>query len=195
MKKTVLLSLLLVAMIPTSTVFAQQPYYVAPLPTDSLGALNQTPDSPLWGLQTAFENINVALTTNQTAKAGLEVKLAQQKLSQIQLMLQKGDTTDAQKAQSEHDKEINDVESIADSQGSDNHGQQVSTYVHQLIADHEQNIGRLVSQFAQNTTSTQTNPQNQAAVSFIQAEKTNTDSIRSSHGDIVSANPSVKASR
>lgn len=192
MKKTVLLSLLLVAMIPTSSVFAQQ---VSSLPTDSIGALNQTPDSPLWGLQTAIENINIAITANQTQKAELEVKLAQQKLSQIQLMLQKGDTTDAQKAQTEHDNEINDVESIATSQDSDNHGQQVSKYVHQLIADHEQNIGRLVSQFAQNATSGQSNQQTQIDASFIQKTKTDTDSIRASHDDSENVNPNVRASR
>lgn len=185
MKKTALLSLLLVAMIPTSSVFAQQP---SSLPTDSIGALNQTPDSPFWGLQTAIENINVALTANQTQKAELEVKLAQQKLSQIQLMLQKGDTTDAQKAQVEHDNEINDVESIADNQGHDNHGQQVSTYVHQLIADHEQNIGQLVSAFASQNT-----PDN--TTGWFSQIKRNTDSIRSSHGDSVFANPNVRASR
>lgn len=144
------------------------------------------PDNGLYGLKIAIEDLQTALTFNDTAKAQLEIQHAQIRLAEIQAELQKGNTVAAQKAQVRHDKEIEDAETVADKQGNDNHGQQVKTYVHELIADHDQKIGQLVSAFAQ---SNQTSLDNNTG--WFSQIKRNTDNVRTNHGDNEQANPNV----
>lgn len=156
---------------------------------------NILPDSPFYVAKLTFENIRTVLTFNDTEKAQYEVDLAQERLSEIKAELQKGDLADAQKAQNIHDNEVNEVESIADKQNTDNHGFAVKTFVHQLLADHDKNIGDLVSQFTNNgTSSIVTTPMNNTGIGIMQNLQSSTEKIRQYHGDAQAINPNVKAS-
>ncbi len=49
-----------------------------------------TPDSPLYGLERAWEKIQLILTTNEEAKIRLELQLAKERLAEAEVMIQKG---------------------------------------------------------------------------------------------------------
>lgn len=183
LNKLVISSFLIIILSVNSNAFAQTTPDISTTPAI-------LPDNPFYGLKTAFEDLQTALTFNDTQKAQFEVKLAQERLAEIQAELQKDDHVSAQKAQDRHDKEVDDVEKLADKQNNDNHGQQVKTYVHQLLADHDKNIGELVSVFA----SSGNNDENKT-ISVLHNLKAMTSSIRQSHGDNEQVNPSVKADR
>lgn len=183
LNKLVISSFLIIILSVNSNAFAQTTPDISTTPAI-------LPDNPFYGLKTAFEDLQTALTFNDTQKAQFEVKLAQERLAEIQAELQKGDHVSVQKAQDRHDKEVDDVEKLADKQNNDNHGQQVKTYVHQLLADHDKNIGELVSVFA----SSGNNDENKT-ISVLHNLKAMTSSIRQSHGDNEQVNPSVKADR
>ena len=169
-------SILLVLLVATAPAFAQ---------TNSTEQTDNPkptifPDSPFYGLKLAIENLQTAFMFNNTEKAKFEIKLAQERLAEIKTMLDKGDINNAQKAKDAHDDEINDVASIADKQDNSTHGQEVKTYVHGLLADHEKRIGKLVSQFASTNSA---NSQNKNMPNHIWNDiKDKVESIRKSHG-------------
>ncbi len=178
-------TVLLVLLVSTAPAFAQTNS------TEQTDSPKPTifPDSPFYGLKLAIENLQTAFTFNDTEKAKFEMKLAQERLTEIKTMLDKGDSSAAQKAKEVHDSEINDVASISDKQDNSTHGQEVKTYVHELLANHEKKIGKLVSQFASDNS---LNSQNKNSTSnhIWNDIKNKIESIQKDHGDVGNSNHS-----
>lgn len=78
MKKLGMISLLVIILLITS-VFAQE------LPGPGI-----TPDSWLYGLDKAFESLQMALTFDPVAKAGLHIQFAGERLAEAKAMIEKG---------------------------------------------------------------------------------------------------------
>ena len=185
MKKAILSLSLVSLLFVNGIVFAQSSQTQVSLPTPVT-----LPDNGFaYWLKTTGEDLTLAFTFNDTAKAQYETQLAEKRLAEINAEIQKGDIQYAAKAQARHDQEVADIESIADRQAPDNHGQAVKAYIQQLLADHEEHIGQLVSIFASNNTSMNTTHTQQSTA--FQNLQSNTQNIRQSHGDYASPNPNM----
>lgn len=68
------------------------------------------PDSFLYGIQTAIDRINLALTFDHSEKAEKGLKIAKKRLLEVQEMLSEDKLAAAQKAQREHDRTLANVE-------------------------------------------------------------------------------------
>ena len=68
-----------------------------------------TPDSPLYGLDIALKRIIYAMTIGSEKKAAYGLKIAEERLLETKEMAEKGNLKAVEKAQSEHDKEIENV--------------------------------------------------------------------------------------
>lgn len=68
------------------------------------------PDSFLYGIQTAIDRINLALTFDNSAKAEKGLKIAKKRLLEVQAMASQNKIEAAQKAQREHDRFLASVE-------------------------------------------------------------------------------------
>ncbi|MFC1768872.1 DUF5667 domain-containing protein [Nanoarchaeota archaeon] len=74
-----------------------------------------TPDSVFWGLERAIERIDLALTFNKAEKAKKGLAHAKERLMEVQVMIAEKKLTQAQKAQEEHDEDIEEAqENIAE---------------------------------------------------------------------------------
>ncbi len=69
-----------------------------------------TPDSPLWGLERAQERIKLALTFNRAEKAKLRLQNAEERLAEVQVMIQEQKLEQAEKAERAHKKDLADLE-------------------------------------------------------------------------------------
>lgn len=187
MNKVVFSVIMMSILVANGMAFAQTDVNQTQFPTPSI-----LPDNWFYGLKTAIENLQTAFITNDTEKAKFQLNLAEERLAEIKAMLDKGDQKSAAKAQELHDNEVDDAEKIADKQTSDNHGQAVKAYVHQLIANHEQKIGKLVSVFAQNSTNGENEKlSHSSSAEILKKLKGNTQKIRQDHGDREQPNPNV----
>lgn len=72
------------------------------LPTPAI-----TPDSPLYGLSTAVEQIQLLLTFNAVDKAKLHYQFAEERLASAQIMAQEGKVQLSEKALSDYENELN----------------------------------------------------------------------------------------
>src|SRR3989344_5443266 len=69
------------------------------LETDDSGI---NPDSVLYGLDTAFERLRLALTFNKEKKARRELEISKERLKEMRLMIAKNKLEDAEKAREKH---------------------------------------------------------------------------------------------
>lgn len=69
-----------------------------------------TPDSPLWGIDIAIEKIVMLLTLKPEDKANLGLQRANERLAEIQVMIQQNKTQSMNRAEMERNTIINEVE-------------------------------------------------------------------------------------
>ncbi|MDD5239091.1 MAG: DUF5667 domain-containing protein [Candidatus Nanoarchaeia archaeon] len=69
-----------------------------------------TPDSPFYGLERAMERIQLALTFDKADKAKLGLEHANERLAEVQQMVQEKKLDQAAKAQKAHDESLAEVE-------------------------------------------------------------------------------------
>ncbi len=104
-----LLGVLLLAVVPsvfaeeTSTDTATASENTASVADELEADPGMTPDSPLYGLKTSWERVQVAFTFNQEKKAQLELRLAEKKLLEVKKMAEKGNLKAMERAQLRHD--------------------------------------------------------------------------------------------
>ena len=77
------------------------------------------PDSFLYGLQTAIDRINLALTFDHSAKAEKGLKMAQKRLMEVKAMAARGKSDATAKAEREYERALRTAEKAADSIESD----------------------------------------------------------------------------
>ncbi len=65
-----------------------------------------TPDSPVWGLERAMENINLALTFGEEAKARKRLELARERIIEAKVMAERNKVEALQKAKEAHQKHL-----------------------------------------------------------------------------------------
>ncbi|MCH7567952.1 MAG: hypothetical protein IIA87_00890 [Nanoarchaeota archaeon] len=68
-----------------------------------------TPDNPLWGIDRALENINLALTFDKSAKAEKGLKHALERLLEVKAMIEEEKIPDAEKAELAHKEKLTRV--------------------------------------------------------------------------------------
>lgn len=86
--------------------------------TEEIGT---TPDSPIWGLKRAIENINLALTFDNSKKVEKRLRYAQRRLLEVEAMMKRGDFKNAAKSEKAHARLIadasEDVDKVEDAEG------------------------------------------------------------------------------
>ncbi len=65
-----------------------------------------TPDSPLWGIDTAFENIDLALTFDNEVKVRKRLEIARERLLEAQLMAERSNVDAVERAQRIHERQL-----------------------------------------------------------------------------------------
>src|SRR3989344_5889504 len=78
---------------------------------ENLPSAGITPDSSLYGLDLALEKLQLALAGNDVAKAKFELELAQERLSEISLMVEQKKFDAADKAKEKHREKLESVKS------------------------------------------------------------------------------------
>lgn len=100
--KTLAITLLTLMML-TNAVLAQ----------DTISSYNPTilPGNPMYGIKMAFEKLNIALTRNADKKNELLLEQLQRRNVEIQKLQEKNKTTGITRAQMEHQRIIDEIES------------------------------------------------------------------------------------
>ncbi len=116
MKKTTifLIGLFLIALLPLAIAAETA---IEPTPIDPILVQEQTdvntagttPDSPIWGLERAWERVQYSLTFGAEAKSEKALQTATERLYELKLMTQKGNVDAAVKAQAEYAKTMEQV--------------------------------------------------------------------------------------
>jgi len=78
-----------------------------------------TPDSPFYGLDLAFERMGDAIALGKAAKAERGLKHAQERLSEVRIMVEKNKLQAAEKARAEHARKLQEVDTESDDDGID----------------------------------------------------------------------------
>jgi hypothetical protein len=113
MKKslTILITLLLIFTVPVLAVHEDGHEEIAEeeneLTDEDAGI---TPDSPLWGVERAFERINLALTFDKAAKARKRLVIARERLAETSAMVKAKKLDHAARAQERHDRVLEEAE-------------------------------------------------------------------------------------
>ena len=102
--KRVLVFVLLFSAIAMSQVYAQESEIEAGI----------TPDSPLWGLDRAFERINLAFTRDDVRRSEKELIFAEERLSESLAMIEIEDIISAERAEQERTKLVERIKSKID---------------------------------------------------------------------------------
>ena len=74
-----------------------------------------TPDSFLWGLDVAADNLALALTFDDEKKAEKALKIADERLQEIKVMIKEKKFEDSEKAKEQHNKLLSNLETDLDS--------------------------------------------------------------------------------
>ena len=72
------------------------------------------PDSGLYGLDRAMERLRLAFTMRKAEKAKLKLKYAEERLAEVEDMIVKNLTEEAEEAQEFHDEELNETEELVE---------------------------------------------------------------------------------
>ena len=78
-----------------------------------------SPDSPFYGLDLAFERMGDAIALGKAAKAERGLKHAQERLSEVRIMVEKNKLQAAEKARAEHARKLQEVDTESDDDGID----------------------------------------------------------------------------
>lgn len=103
-----------------------------------------TPDSPLYFFDTAFSRLSLALTFNKAAKAEKGLKIAQERLLEVQAMAEKGKPDKAAKAEKEYEaalatatKAADEIESGGNSESARNALEKISQLQNQTESHYD----------------------------------------------------------
>lgn len=101
-----------------------------------------TPDSFLYGLDTAIDNIRYLLTFDNTAKAKVGLEISRERLLEVREMVIKNKVNAAQKAQNEHVKTLEKVKSSVTVLSRDNSTQELTETleIEKEIEEHEDEV-------------------------------------------------------
>lgn len=93
-----------------------------------------SPDNPLYGLDTALDNLRVALTAPGIEKARVRLEIAQERVAEVEKMAKLNKLKEASIAQAEEQKQIAEVEKIKDTLDADKKAElQAKLYKHILV--------------------------------------------------------------
>ena len=112
---TMLLAFAIFPMIAAEDV-ATDNLVIAPAPTDEVEIADAgvTPDSAFYGMERAMEGMRLAFTFNKVNKAKLQIKYAEERLSEVQQMSEEENLEAVDEAQELHDELMSDVEETID---------------------------------------------------------------------------------
>ncbi len=96
---------------------------------DAKAQAGVTPDSIFWGLDTAMENVEVALTFNDDSKAKKRILFAKERLVEAKIMTDMDNFEDAEKARRIHQKHMIALKSMLQMQQSINATQELRSNV------------------------------------------------------------------
>ncbi len=104
-----------------------------------------TPDNFLYGLDVFFDNVRLALTLDETAKAKLGLEIAQERLAEIKIMVEAKKFSFAQSAEKEHSNILLTVRFSASAISKANSTQEIEDEIkiEKGIEEHEKNIGEV----------------------------------------------------
>jgi hypothetical protein len=104
--KKLLIPIIFATLLIIQPVFAQTPELTDPVEnTDGI-----LPDSPLYFFDTLFDNVFLGLQTNDVERAKIAIKIASERLAEVKIMITERKLDQAEKAQVEHDKVLNEAE-------------------------------------------------------------------------------------
>ena len=78
-----------------------------------------TPDSALHGLDKALERISLALAFGKVKKAEIKLRIAEERLAEVDAMIRENKFDEATEAQEDHDEAVADAEELIDEVESD----------------------------------------------------------------------------
>ena len=130
--KCVILGVLLIVL-ASSLVNAQQNTITDP---------GTTPDSLFWGLDKAFDQISLLLTTGDVDKAKKGLEIAEERLAEIREMIEENKLGDAEKAKKAHSKTLSKVINNVEEIEGDNSEEEIKELieVEKELHEHEQKV-------------------------------------------------------
>ncbi len=104
-----------------------------------------TPDSFLWGIDKALDNLNLLLTLNPTNKAMKGITIARERLEEIKVMTEENKIDKAEKAKNEHIKLLSKVKQSISEIEEENSTMQIEQEIEieREIEEHEEEVEEL----------------------------------------------------
>ncbi|MCA9477997.1 MAG: hypothetical protein KC535_02525 [Nanoarchaeota archaeon] len=101
-----------------------------------------TPDSPLWGLDVAFDKLSLALTANDQKRADKALAIAEERLSEIKQMVEEQKLEQSEKAKVQHDQIIEKLELQLEKpeSGDDQEQYQRQIEIETKLQEHKENV-------------------------------------------------------
>ncbi len=134
--KTVIALLLLILVLPIVTAQETTP---PPLPTQGSGI---TPDSFLWGLDRALDQLNLLLTFDQGEKAKKGIGIARERLLEVREMIEENRLEAAEKAKEDHGRLLNQVKESLQNLEKDNSTEEIveELEIEKELKEHEDKV-------------------------------------------------------
>src|SRR3989338_4686963 len=105
-----------------------------------------TPDSPLWGLDIAIERLELFLAGGDTEKVKVGLKHANERLLEVNIMIEKNKLDDAEEAKVKHEEKLREVkEKIKKINGDDEWAIENEVEIEREVEKQEQEIEELKS--------------------------------------------------
>lgn len=104
-----------------------------------------TPDSFIWGLDRALENIALLLTFDKGKKAEKGLEIARERLLEVKVMIEENKLSDAENAQEEHRKTLIKVKNSIKNLEKDNSTEELEKEleIEKVLEEHEDNVEKI----------------------------------------------------
>ncbi|MBW2971933.1 hypothetical protein KY359_02755, partial [Candidatus Woesearchaeota archaeon] len=104
-----------------------------------------TPDSFMWQLDKAMEQLDLLLTFDESEEALKEIEIAKERLAEVKVMLSENNLEDAEAAQEAHDEILADVEDTIEELSESDAEEELAAVeeIEGALAEHEEEVAAL----------------------------------------------------